>query len=349
MKNLYALKNGITTLALVLSFGLYAQNAEFVDGGLTYTQDFNTLANTYNSDINTWANGTDPLLGWYSYVGIQSATPASGAASTQYATGGNNTGTGLDFGIAGKPNSWGYNADPLVDNTERSLGFRLALANNDAALMLMIKNNTTSNINKIVVTYTGEQWSAVALNSQKFYFSYKIDATASNPNDDAATYTGVAALDFTSLQVGTTGSVTNMLDGNLDANRTVGITAAFNVALPIGSTITLKWLKGNGDAGNDHSLAIDDLTVTATQGTLAVSDFNESQVVFYVNSGLLNFSAKTELSSISIYAVTGALVKQETINSASTGNVSINSLQNGVYIAKVTGKNGESFTGKFVK
>lgn len=342
MKKNYTSKNLIAAIVLVFTMGLSAQNEEFTDGSLTYSQDFDGLNNVLNQNGLDWTNGTTPLVGWYAFINMDT-TPV---AATQYSTGCDNEGAGtFDFPGANVPNSLGYSADANVVATDRALGYRVNVASGDSAFMLNLKNNSSMAITQLEVTYTGEQWAQIATDPQSLYFFYKIDAT--DPSEGG--FTEVPALKFTSLQVGEApGTSTVRIDGNDAANKTTGITATFAVALPVSSTITLRWYKGLPDTGSDHILAIDDLTVTATQGTLAVSELHKIDLNFYVSSENLNISAKSELSEISIYAITGVLVKKETINSMSA-NVSINQLQKGIYIARVVAENGETMVKKFVK
>ena len=343
MKNFYTLKNYLTPLAIALSLGLSAQTAEFTDFELTYSQNFDGLNNTLNQNDLEWTNGTTPLLGWYGFIKMETETPE---AAIKYSTGCDNDGAGgLDFPGANVPNSLGYDADANTIATDRALGYRVNVSSGDAAFMLNITNNSSLSINQLEVTYSGEQWAAVALNEQKLYFSYKVDATTP---EESTGFTAVSALDFTSLQIGTTGTATNRINGNDPANKTVGITATFPVSLPVGSTITLRWYKGFPEEGSDHILAIDDLTVVATPGSLSTNNIEQNAVKSYVQSDILNISSKTELTTASIYSITGSLIKQQNLNSTSA-KISVSELENGIYIVKLATVNGDVIAKKFIK
>src|SRR6185295_12282897 len=66
-------------------------------------------------------------------------------------------------------------------------------------------------------------------------------------------------LDFTSPTFGTTAAAT--LDGNAAGNR-VAESATLSIAIANGQEVWLRW-KDIDHAGNDHGLAVDDLSVTA--------------------------------------------------------------------------------------
>ena len=159
----------------------------FTPGSLTYTQDFNTLANT--GTANTWTNNTT-LPGWLS-------------TQTTYraGTGSDNAGALYSFGSAGA--------------TERALG-SVASSGASPQYGVVFTNSTGTPISSFQVNYTGEQWrNGGNTSAQKLTFSYvtgTISITAAGTN--------VATLDFTSpttSPASNTAAVT--LDGNLPANQ----------------------------------------------------------------------------------------------------------------------------------
>ena len=88
-------------------------------------------------------------------------------------------------------------------------------------------------------------------------FAYQIGATVTDLT--SGTWTPVTALNFTGPIATSTASA---LDGNASENR-VAISASFAVSIAPNQEIVLRWSDPD-DSGNDHGLAIDDLTVTAT-------------------------------------------------------------------------------------
>ena len=122
-----------------------------------------------------------------------------------------------------------------------------------------MKNNTGGGINSITVPWTGEEWrkenNASAHTLQLYY------QTGTTVTDLVAGSWTAAPSIFTSPIIGAT--VATALDGNAPANRTSGISVTITVFVAAGDEIMLRWEDLN-DAGNDHQMAIDDVTVNAT-------------------------------------------------------------------------------------
>lgn len=206
----------------------------------SYSQDFNSLPSTGSP---TWTNNST-IENWYS-SGFTSFTVGNGSV---------NSGGLYSFGVAGT------NAV-----TERALG-SLGSGSATPAYGVVLKNTSGVNITDIKISYTGEQWrngGVAATQPLAFYY-----ATSASPITSIAAgatgYTSVAALNFTS-RVGTTTAAA--LDGNLAANRTTFSNIPIpSLSLPNDSYIILKWDDIN-DSGNDHGLAIDDVTISWTINT----------------------------------------------------------------------------------
>jgi predicted extracellular nuclease len=114
----------------------------------------------------------------------------------------------------------------------------------------------------LYVTYTGEQWRVANAAAQKLVFEYQVAAPGTPITDlKAGTWLPVTNLDFTSPTLLAPGATAAAVDGNAAANRTA-ISYAFPVSIPAGDEIMLRW-KDLNDAGSDHALAIDDLTISA--------------------------------------------------------------------------------------
>lgn len=224
---------------LLLGFGSSAQVP--MTGTGSYSQDFNTLANTGTV---AWSdNSTIP--NWYSQ--------RSGSGTTYIASTGNgNQGSLYSFGA--------------TSSTERALG---SLGSSNAAAGnfahgLSFQNTSSGNIGTITVSYAMEQWRNGAPTpqaAQSITFWYKVSSSAItqlNPNVNT-TWTQVTALTGTSPIF--TGAAA-ALDGNLAANRVV----LSNIQIPgleltPGQYLMIKW-DDPDQTGNDHGLSIDDVTVS---------------------------------------------------------------------------------------
>ncbi|MFD2569251.1 putative Ig domain-containing protein [Spirosoma soli] len=211
-------------MVLLVAPGAAWAQVSFTSGVLSYTQNFNNLANTGSS--NPWTDNST-IIGWYS-------------SRTLYLANNGNTNTGGLYSFG-------------ADATDRSLGSLGSGSANPVLYGVQFINNTGNAITSINVQYKGEQWRKGA-NPNSLTFSYKVGATSITESD----YTSVGSLSFTSPQSGT---VTPL---NIDGNSTGGVVSAtIPVTVNNGQTVWLRWSDVD-DLGADAGLAIDDLTITAT-------------------------------------------------------------------------------------
>lgn len=208
----------------------------------SYSQDFNTLINTGISS--TWIDNSI-LSNWYSQRSGNGTTIVPG-------TGSSNTGNLYSFGIAS-------------GNVERALG-TYGSSNASAgnfAHGLLLKNTSGSTITNITVTYTGEQWRVENVPAQTVSFFYKISTspiTSLSPNSNS-TWISVNTLDFESPVIN---QPAGAIDGNLAVNKVVKTNVPIpDLSIANGDYIMLKWDDPN-HLGNDHGLAIDDVTISWT-------------------------------------------------------------------------------------
>ncbi|MBC7947826.1 MAG: HYR domain-containing protein [Chitinophagaceae bacterium] len=194
-----------------------------------YSQDFNTLANA--GIVNNLT-----IQGW-----LMNETGGSARDNDQYGAdnGGSNTGDTYSYGAVGA--------------TERALG-SLQSGTLISTYGSAYTNNSGVTINKLRITYTGEQWRLGATGrNDRLEFQYSTNATSLV----TGTWTDVDQLDFIAPNgVGTVGS----LVGNLDANR---VTITFDVTelnIPSGAVFYIRWNDGNA-SGADDGLAIDDFSI----------------------------------------------------------------------------------------
>ncbi len=238
------MKYKLLFLAVLFSSFSWAQfniNAVATD----YTENFNTLANT-GTGI-TWTNNTT-ATGWYART--------SAGTGTSIAVYGTNTGSTLtaglySFGVAG--------TNPVTD---RALGIVNSNAFTGATGIAKgfygwrLKNNTSSTLTSVTVTWTGEQWRKAAVAAtQSLSLYYQTGVTV---NDLVAGTWTAAPSTFTS-PIASIAAAT-ALDGNAPANRVAAISVTISVSIPAGDEIMLRWEDLN-DGGNDHFMGIDDVTV----------------------------------------------------------------------------------------
>ena len=156
--------------------------------------------------------------------------------------------------------------------TDRALGSLASGTANKLAYGVRFANDTGSDITSITITYTGEQWRNSGVTAaQTLAFSYRVSAIADHrvPTRQIPV-PGPLSPPWTSTTP-TVGTTAGALDGNAAANRQVfsGVLLT-GVAVPAGSEIFLRWRDIN-DSGNDHAVAIDDLTVDFSGGTIATN------------------------------------------------------------------------------
>jgi len=217
-------------------------HAQYLLSSGSYSQDFNTLANT--GTANVWTDNTT-LLGWYA----QSTNTTIVTTDYRADTGAGNTGDLISYGPAA--------------STDRALG---SLGSGTTATMgygLRLVNDTAAPVTDILISYVGEQWrNGGNATPQSLAFSYLVSVSPiTSPNVPSNLgWISFAPLTFTS-PIATAAPAT--LDGNLVANRVALSSILTGVTLEVGQELFVRWLDIN-DTGNDHGLALDDLTVTFT-------------------------------------------------------------------------------------
>jgi hypothetical protein len=246
------MKKLILCVVAVVGLGLHAKGQVLYTSG-TYTQDFNSLANS-GTDIAFTDNST--LTGWSALSGNSTVTGASGSAfdipntlnadSDAYdaSTGSDTTGELYSFGPSA--------------NSDRALGSIGAGTPDDFFYGLRIQNNNAFALTSFTITFDGEQWrKGGETDVQSVLLYYRVGGTAF---DDSGTWTEISSAVFNSPINTTTGVA---LDGNSAANRVDEISATINsISIASGTSVWLAWVDVN-HAGTDHGLAIDDVRFTA--------------------------------------------------------------------------------------
>lgn len=209
-------------------------------GASPYTQNFDSLGTVSNA----WNDNTT-IVGWY-------ASRAAGSVTGYRADSGTSTSGALySYGVAG-----------VNTADERALGSVGSNSNGNQAYGVRFQNDTDKAVTNLTVAYTGEQWRNGGNTAvQTLAFSYFISSSPITSSDAAGAnaWITVSSLGFNSPIVGSSAAA---LDGNAPANRQV-IAAVLltNVVVFPGQEIFLRWFDPN-DSGNDHGLALDDLTVS---------------------------------------------------------------------------------------
>lgn len=221
--------------------------------GATYTQDFNTLANSSTSSILP--------TGWV-------LSESDDNANTTYTAGSGSS-------TAGDTYSFGTGS-----NTERAFG-GLLTGSLIPTIGAIVTNNTGSTITSLNISYAGEQWRlGAAGRTDRLDFQYSLDAT----NLTSGTWTNVDQLDFISPYTTATGA----LDGNASANRTVISYTIQGLSIPDGSTFVIRW-NDFDVTGSDDGLAIDSVSISANPTDLtppAVSSLSPSNTATNVSTNV---------------------------------------------------------------
>ncbi|HTY89449.1 MAG TPA: hypothetical protein VMB80_18510 [Candidatus Acidoferrum sp.] len=248
------MKKAVWILSFVV-LAVYASQAQILlSGGLSYSQNFDTLANT-GSTV-TWADNST-LTGWYASRAYTAGTTSAFGPTVypSYRVSDGSTTSGWLYS---------YGAASAVDRALGSLSSGTPKTN---AFGVLIQNDTASTVNNVLVTYTGEQWrNGGNTAAQTLAFSYSTTSssfllngaldTAPAGSDNWVAFT---ALDFISP---TTGSTAAALDGNNPANQ-----VQFNnvlltgVSLNPGDSLFLRWVDID-DPGNDHGFGVDNFSVS---------------------------------------------------------------------------------------
>ena len=244
---------------------VHAAGTVSLTSGITYTEDFDTLASSGTSDI--LPNG------WY-FIETGSNQNTTYSAGTGSST----TGDTYSFGLSGNP--------------ERAFG-ELRSGNLIPTLGVSFSNNTGISITSLVITYTGEQWRLGAIGrTDRMDFQYSTNATSLTTGN----WTDVDTLDFTApVTSGTVG----LLNGNLASNRTVIRHTITGLNIADGSTFWVRW-NDLDSTGSDDGLAVDNFFLSAGYVIDATSaDFTAGTLGTCVDGGVGDGSLKLNLPATS--------------------------------------------------
>ncbi|MES2696433.1 MAG: PEP-CTERM sorting domain-containing protein [Verrucomicrobiota bacterium] len=207
--------------------------------GTTYTQDFNTLATT--GSANTWTNNST-LAGWSLFRGSVTPTPV-----TTYRADSGNSSTGAFYSFGS------------TSTSDRALGSSGSGGLGTAYMAFAATNDTGSTISSFTLGYSGEQWrdgGAATPISQTMVVQYGFGTSFSAVTGWTTAGSG---FNFTS-PVFANLSAGAAVDGNV-AGKTTGLGGTISASWTSGATLWVRFIETN-DAGNDHSLAIDDFSLS---------------------------------------------------------------------------------------
>jgi len=220
-------------------------DAQILMSGGTYAQNFDSLANS--GTANSWTDNST-LTGWYASKSISTNIVTAYRADT----GGGNAGALYSYGGSG--------------SAERALGSIASGTPGNFAYGVRFTNDSGSAQGNLTVSYTGEQWrNGGNTNAQKLAFSYLVSGSPITNSDavNVNSWTAFTELNFTTP---TTGATAGALDGNNPTNEQVFANVVLPAVVQPGQEIFLRWFDAN-DSGNDHAVAVDNLTVSFSAST----------------------------------------------------------------------------------
>lgn len=280
---------GIAALLATLGTSIAAPVA--MTGAGSYTENFDTLpqAPTATNVAVAWTNDTN-LSGWYA--------ENSGAALVNIVAGN------------GSSNSGQFYAYGTAASAERAMGTLGSGTPANAAFGVLLQNTSAGTLVIDSIAYTGEQWrNGGNVTAQKLTFSYQKSGspiTSLSPvNALPGGWTAISALDFTSPIATATAAA---LDGNDSANQ-AAISTTPSLSVAAGEYVFLRWHDPN-DAGNDHGLGIDNLTISwSASGTPSLT----------VGATPTNFSENAgATASVGTVSIPTALGSDLTVNLSSS-------------------------------
>jgi len=290
-------------IALILSalaFTVAAQAQISITGGtLTYTQDFNTLANSGTTNVIA-------IPGWSSFKVLGAAT---GTTNYNASDGSSNTGGVHSVGVA--------------STTERALG---SLGSGTASPLYYgakFVNNTGVIVTSMHVTYKQEQWRAgdtVAANPDSVQFYYSLNALDVSDTGASATWTEVPALMMNSLSTVATSASGNALNGNsLFAIKNATVT----LNVPAGSRLVIRWRDLNS-LGSDDLNAVDSLTMVFSTNVAPPVSFRPAIVTLTPADNATNVGITGNL----------AIAFDRQVTKGATGNIYIKNVTNNTTVTK---------------
>ncbi len=248
MKKIIALIGTIGVLSLA------AQAQVLLSGGLTYSQNFDTLITSSTGTTMSWTDNST-LLGWYARRAATTSTGPYGSftyATLRVSNGSENNGWVYDYG------TWSA--------TDRALGSIGSGTIKSNAVGVEIRNDRAVAVTLDSVSYNGEQWRVGQANVSStniLWFGYQTSSSAITDPLNTSTWTPFTALNFTN-RVFLTSSTDpyGAIDGN--ANSVAISSTITGVTLNPGDEVFLRWVDPD-EQGNDMGMAVDNVVVTFSE------------------------------------------------------------------------------------
>lgn len=237
--------------------------------GQTYSQSFDGLASS-----GAWSNSASvpTLAGWNVYRGGSSANTTRDSTQSPVTAWSGNTGS---------TNSGSFYAYASSSSSDRAIGGLSSNSTGDYSITFAVQNNSGGTLTDFTFSWVMEQWrdgGAAPPAAQSIFVDYKISsqATPSSLSEglsyltDAAYVTGFTALVTATSPIFTNTGGGAALDGNATANRVAYTSTVSNLNWANGSILVIRFWDNN-HIGNDHALAIDDVTFTAVPSPGAIA------------------------------------------------------------------------------
>jgi hypothetical protein len=246
------MKKILLAIAVCSLSALTGNSQILLSGGLTYSQNFDSLGSAPVNTNPTWTDNTT-LSGWYASRAFTggTATPLGPYSYTSYR---------IDAGTATSGLLYSYGVAGVNAVTDRGLGSLSSGTPKTNVFGLRIANDTASAVDAVTISYTGEQWRNANVAAHTLAFAYRVSGTpfASPIPTDSVGWTSFSSLDFVTPIIGGAGVA---LDGNAPANTVFSSVVLTGVTLSPGEEIFFRWLDFD-DSGSDHGFAVDDFAVS---------------------------------------------------------------------------------------
>lgn len=238
------MKKLLLTIAGVCAMAVGAK-AQVSFTGTTYTQDFDSLANT-GADVTFTDNST--ITGWHAYSGD---TAYSGSGAFTFTLGTANTAADAYDASDGSSGTGELYSFGTGTSTDRAFGAVGSGTPDDFFIGVEVQNNTGSSLSSYTVSYTGEQWRlGIAGQADQLLVFYRIGGTSF---DATGTWTQVSALTFSSpITSGTVGA----LNGNTNS---VNLSTTINDTVANGQSVWFAFVDPD-NTGTDNGMALDNFS-----------------------------------------------------------------------------------------
>ncbi len=297
------MKKTFTILGLALASTSFFAQVALTTVGVAVTENFDTMSTTLPN-------------GWSAYR--SAGTGAVGQALSPVVDNGNAVSGGI------------YNVGASSAN-DRALG-SIGSGSTSPAYGARVLNSTGSAVTSLTIAFTEEQWKTGSNATVNEVVTFEYSTNATGLNDASATWVPVAAGNLTEILTASTTAAG--VNGNLPANQLAKSFSITGLNVVNGGSVWIRWTDSD-DFGSDCMLAVDNLSIIALAGSLAVSDLKKSKSDFikntFVRNGEITFGSSVK--DVKFYTLTGQTVKTASVKEGASLNIS--ELAKGNYI--VTG------------